>query len=560
MERKNKIRIIFYFLWLSTLLLQAYRVELRGDEAYYWMYSKDLAWGYFDHPPVTAVLVKAGYLLFQNELGVRLFFVLLITATIGIMEVLIRPGNLKLFYAIVLSIAFLQSGMVFGGGMFAIPDFPLLFFTALFFYVYKQYLQLDSWMMVILLSVVICLMLLSKYHGILIIGFTVLSNLALLKRKSFWVIVGLSVVFIFPHVIWQLDHNLPSVNYHLYERNTKAYSFSYTLEYLVSQPFILGPFISVLLIYLGIIQKPKDLLERSLKYLFVGTYIFFFLMTFKGRVEANWTVITLVPMLYLGYQQIVNSEKLKSVTYYSFGVSFLMILVVRVMLIGDFLPSSIPLAKLLTARQWTKELKAKSMDKPVAFMNSYQRASLYEFYAGIPAFSLNNVWGRKNQFTLWDTEAGFQGKEIIVVANYPDARYDSIHFGTEFRPYYIFNNFRSTSNIRIRSDVVNAAKMRHRDTVLVNVKISYSNNNIRDLEVNPDYPSRIGYSFFQHANAVEMRTTNLILKNNMMGSNQSYSIPIIVPESPGQYDFFLSVQTGSLPPGINSERVQILVE
>jgi hypothetical protein len=82
MDNKNRLRVIFYFLWLATLLLQSYYVELRGDEAYYWMYSKDLAWGYFDHPPVTAVLVKVGYLLFQNELGVRLFFVLLSTATI----------------------------------------------------------------------------------------------------------------------------------------------------------------------------------------------------------------------------------------------------------------------------------------------------------------------------------------------------------------------------------------------------------------------------------------------------------------------------------------------
>ena len=203
MENKRNLRFIFYFLWVATLLLQAYYIEVRGDEAYYWMYSKHLAWGYFDHPPVTAVLVKAGYLLFQNELGVRLFFILLGAATILIMEIMIRPTNLKLFYAIILSIGFLQIGMVFGGGMLAIPDFPLLFFTALFFYFYKQYLKDSSWQIVVLLSLVICLMLLSKYHGILIIGFTLLSNPALLKQKSFWLIVGLSTILFLPHLWWQ---------------------------------------------------------------------------------------------------------------------------------------------------------------------------------------------------------------------------------------------------------------------------------------------------------------------------------------------------------------------
>lgn len=395
MDNQKYIRIIFYFLWSASLMLQAYNVELRGDEAYYWMYSKDLAWGYFDHPPVTAVLVKIGYLLFQNELGVRLFFILLGAGTILIMEKMIRPANLKLFYAIILSIAFLQIGMVFGGGMFAIPDFPLLFFTALFFYFYKQYLQDSSGKVFVLLSVVICLMLLSKYHGVLVIGFTLLSNLSLLKKKSFWMIVGLATLLFLPHLWWQFVHDFPSLKYHLYERSSKEYSWSYTTEYLLTQPFILGPFSGVLLIALAIRVKPRDLFERSLRFLLAGTYIFFFLMTFKGRVEGNWTVITLVPLLYLGYSQIENSEKLTRISFYSFGISILLIVMVRVSLMVNFLPASVDLTKSLGARRWAKELKDKSMGRPVAFMNSYQRASLYEFYAGTPAFSLNNIWGRK---------------------------------------------------------------------------------------------------------------------------------------------------------------------
>jgi hypothetical protein len=562
MERKNIIRIIFYFLWLSTLLLQAYRVELRGDEAYYWMYAKNLAWGYFDHPPVTAVLVKAGYLLFHNELGVRLFFVLVITATVWIMEKLIRPVNFNLFYAIVLSVAFLQLGMVFGGGMYAIPDFPLLFFTALFFYLYKQYLDDTSWIKVVLLSGVICLLLLSKYHGILVIGFTLLSNLALLKRKSFWVMVVLSVVFFMPHLIWQLENDFPSVNYHLYERSSKGYSISYTLEYLLTQPFILGPFISVLLIYLGIAHKPGDLFERSMKYVLIGTYVFFFFMTFKGRVEGNWTVIALVPLLYLGYHHILISEKLKKLTYYILVISLLIILPVRILLIAEKLPSSFAFTKSLGARSWANELKGKSLDRPVAFMNSYQRASLYEFYTGMPAFSLNNVWGRKNQYSLWDAESTFQGKSValVLVADIRSKQYDSIQINSEYIHYYFIDNFRSTSNLDIQSDLVSSLKVKPRDSLSVTVKFSYRNDSIRDLEANLEYPSYVSYSFFQHSTTVETHTTRLNLKNNMIGNNKSYTIPIITPELPGQYDFFLSVQTGSLPPGINSERVKFIVE
>ena len=65
-------RLIFYSCWILLGLLQAALTELQDDEAYYWVYGQYLDWGYFDHPPMIGLLVKAGYSLFVNELGVRL--------------------------------------------------------------------------------------------------------------------------------------------------------------------------------------------------------------------------------------------------------------------------------------------------------------------------------------------------------------------------------------------------------------------------------------------------------------------------------------------------------
>ena len=67
---------LFLVLWGILNLVQARFTQLNNDEAYYWMYSKYLAWGYFDHPPMIALMIKIGYLLFHNELGVRLIIVL----------------------------------------------------------------------------------------------------------------------------------------------------------------------------------------------------------------------------------------------------------------------------------------------------------------------------------------------------------------------------------------------------------------------------------------------------------------------------------------------------
>ncbi len=60
-----------YPLWflLGTLLIlnliQAANTELLDDESYYWAYSRFPAWGYFDHPPMIAVMIRRIF-LFQK--------------------------------------------------------------------------------------------------------------------------------------------------------------------------------------------------------------------------------------------------------------------------------------------------------------------------------------------------------------------------------------------------------------------------------------------------------------------------------------------------------------
>ena len=71
-------RLILFFLLAWTLLnaIQAYTLELQGDEAYYWLYSRYLDWGYFDHPPMVALFIRTGDSLLHTEFGLRLFTVM----------------------------------------------------------------------------------------------------------------------------------------------------------------------------------------------------------------------------------------------------------------------------------------------------------------------------------------------------------------------------------------------------------------------------------------------------------------------------------------------------
>src|SRR5688572_17802734 len=110
--------------WFILSMVSAAFTQLYNDEAYYWAYSRFIQWGYFDHPPMIALMIRAGYELVPNELGVRLFSVILITLTIGILFRLSKVENQKLFALLIFSIFPFH---LFG--FTSMPDSPLLFFT-----------------------------------------------------------------------------------------------------------------------------------------------------------------------------------------------------------------------------------------------------------------------------------------------------------------------------------------------------------------------------------------------------------------------------------------------
>src|SRR5215213_1341442 len=63
---------------VALRLLAAAWTPLTFDEAYYWMWSKHLAGGYYDHPPGVALVIRLGTMIAgDSELGVRLISILL---------------------------------------------------------------------------------------------------------------------------------------------------------------------------------------------------------------------------------------------------------------------------------------------------------------------------------------------------------------------------------------------------------------------------------------------------------------------------------------------------
>ena len=405
-------RLLFYSSWLLLALSQAASTELIADEAYYWVYSRFPAWGYFDHPPMIAFLIKSGYAVFHNELGVRLICALLSTLTILITESLVERKNPFLFYTIVLSIGVLQIA-----GFLAVPDTPLLFFTALFFYTYRSFIKNTNWKNTLLLAIAISLLFYTKYHGVLIVLFTFLSNFKLFTRWQTWLAGFFVLLFYSPHLIWQWQHNWVSFRYHLFESNVTTYKFSFTTDYLLGQVLLAGPLAGFILLPAAFIYKVKTQTEKALKFTLVGIYLIFLISSFRGKVEVNWTMPAMIPLMVLSHQFIVDKiswiRPLKIIAF----VSLLLIIAARLYLVVDIGPDNSTKGRFRN-KEWAKAISEKTGDIPVVFYNSYQRASLFWFYSGKPSHSHNSYADRKSNYNFWPTESNLLGKEVFIADIY----------------------------------------------------------------------------------------------------------------------------------------------
>lgn len=409
---------LFLAIWGILNLVQARFTPLDNDEAYYWMYSKYLAWGYFDHPPMIALMIRIGYYLFHNELGVRLIVVLTQLVTLLVIWQIIykeqreKKENILLFFMIIVIMPVYNMF-----GFIATPDSPLIFFAAVFLLVYKRFLAGETWQNTFLLGISIAALMYSKYHSGLLIILIILSNPGLLKKIKFYIAAFISFLLFFPHLFWQYSNGFPSLKYHLIER-VSSFNFAHVPQYLASQFFYHNPFILLVLVWIMIKVRAKNLFDKALYYLITGFLIFFFLSSFRYRVEPQWTALISVPMIIILLNNVDYKSSIRGYIKWVAIVLFPLFLLARLACMIDFLPVSFFKNEFHNKKQWVRDISSLAGDRPVVFTNSYQRPSVYTFYTGKFAHTLDNLSYRKTQYDIWDFEEKIHGKEVLYVPHF----------------------------------------------------------------------------------------------------------------------------------------------
>jgi hypothetical protein len=409
---------LFLTVWGILNLTQAFLTPLNNDEAYYWMYSKHLAWGYFDHPPMIAVMIRIGYFFIHNELGVRVVVVLSQLAALWSIWLVIdqekrkKRENILLFFMIA---AILPVFNIYS--FIATPDAPLILFSAIFLLVYKRFLEDESWQNTLFLGLSITALIYSKYHGGLLIILIILSNPRLLKSVRFYAATFLALLLFFPHLFWQYANGFPSLRYHLVDR-ISGFNPSHVPEYLASQFSFHNPLILVVLVWIMIKVRSKNLFDKALYYIIAGFFVFFFISSFRYRVEPQWTALISIPMILILFNNIEYKPWIRNYVKWVTIFIFPLIMIARLACMVDFLPISFFKNEFHKKKQWARDISTLAGDRPVVFTNSYQRPSVYTFYTGKFAHTLDNLNYRKTQYDLWDFEEKVHGKEVLYVPHF----------------------------------------------------------------------------------------------------------------------------------------------
>lgn len=409
------LKLLLVTLFLIQILVST-GFELAHDEAYYWLYSQNLAWGYFDHPPLVGVVIKLFSFLPHSEFSVRIGFILLQFMTLlALFPLLERKDRTTA------TLLYFSFPLVSFAGLLALPDMPLVFMSALYCLSLNRFLDKKDLKSCLTLGIVIPLLLYAKYHGILLVFFTILAIPSLLKEKKFYLIALLSVLLFLPHVWWQYQHDFATLKYHFLERPSSEFSLKRVFEYLGGQLLLAGVLAGPL-VWWSILKRPaQGQFERAMKFISLGTIIFFLISSFSKRVEANWTIFLAVPLTYLVSSSSIWRKRTGKVLLYT---SFSIVIMARLLFLAPVEMVKIKRLKEFHGwEEWSRQMDEKCEGSLMA--NSYQIASKLSFYLNQEVHALN-YHSRKNQFDYWRFDQKIPSDKVCYITDKHDFSGESI--------------------------------------------------------------------------------------------------------------------------------------
>jgi 4-amino-4-deoxy-L-arabinose transferase-like glycosyltransferase len=287
-------------------------LELYPDEAQYWLWSRELAFGYYSKPPMLAWLIALTTGVGGDaEPWVRMSSPLLHAATgLILFKVAERLFDRRTaFWAGVLYL--LMPGVQLSAGI-ASTDAPLLFFASLALWAYVALQDRPSARLALLAGLALGGAFLSKYASLYLLLGVGLHLVWSRESRTAWTpartgaaLAGFALVAA-PNLVWNALNDFSTVTHTAANANWRLSDLFHpleALEFLASQTMVLGPVpLVALFIGAGRILMKRQAAEGPDRLLlaFVGPpIILVFVQAFLSRANANWAAVAYAPAVVL---------------------------------------------------------------------------------------------------------------------------------------------------------------------------------------------------------------------------------------------------------------------
>lgn len=291
----------------------AHVMPLSPDEAYYWLWSKQLSYSYYDHPPMVALWIKLGcWLGGHSSLGVRLLGP--IAAFFGSILLYFSAKDFNPSYSGRISAAnnsvliFNATLAINAGSVTMTPDTPLLFFTCFSLWSCGRLLVTKRPFYYGLIGLGFGLSLVSKYTAILFILAFCLWCLVdkegriQLKKIPLWGAGAFTCLLFSPVVWWNAHHQW--VSFAKQGGRTGEWNPHRAFQFLAE--LIAGQFgLATPLLFIGFVVgavklgqyvfKTRDSKAVLLFLLAMVPLVIFIQHALGDRVQANWLGILYPP-------------------------------------------------------------------------------------------------------------------------------------------------------------------------------------------------------------------------------------------------------------------------